>query len=503
MDFIINDKIERSAHGGYTVVLYLDRNATEFSKELSANQGSMQTTNNIKSYVKYRYPGKNVTTVKVVLGSLLVMSVAFNTDHKVHASSAASNSTEVNNDSVRHVVVSGDSLYKIATTYNTSIDKIKQANNLSSNTIYLDQILTIPSASDTPENVTTYTVQSGDSLSVIARDYNTTTDFIKQLNGLTSDIIYVSQTLKVPGTKENMPTSYVVLSGDTLSEIAKKHDISVEALKQTNNLTSDIIYIGQRLQITKNYQSPIQTDTYTVISGDSLSKIAKQFDVTVTDLRTANNLSSDIIYVGQKLIIRYDHTNTDKETNNQPPSEEDNILQNDLKTLGYLSDDSASSNSNSQQVEQALGTFQQDYGISTTGHFDNQTKREIERAMVKNQLVNEMFDYIGVPYQWGGTSPSGFDCSGFIYFMFNRSGVDMDRSTSHDLYQTGMSVNRNQLQPGDLVFFAVNQTGDISHVGFYTGENSFVSATSSKGIWEYGMDNAYWSQYYVGAKRVY
>ena len=79
----------------------------------------------------------------------------------------------------------------------------------------------------------------------------------------------------------------------------------------------------------------------------------------------------------------------------------------------------------------------------------------------------------------------------------------MNRTTSRDLYNIGTPVDTAHLQPGDLVFFAVNEPGVISHVGIYIGNNQFISATSSKGIWTYSLGNSFWSQYYVGAHRVY
>src|SRR5690606_39972673 len=94
-------------------------------------------------------------------------------------------------------------------------------------------------------------------------------------------------------------------------------------------------------------------------------------------------------------------------------------------------------------------------------------------------------------------------CALPISFMHARHGIDIPRNTSAGYFTMGTPVAKANLEPGDLVFFAVNNTGRISHVGFYVGNNNFISATSSKGINVVSMDNSYWSKYYVGAKRVY
>ena len=106
---------------------------------------------------------------------------------------------------------------------------------------------------------------------------------------------------------------------------------------------------------------------------------------------------------------------------------------------------------------------------------------------------------VGKPYAYGGNGPSAFDCSGLTTHAFRAAGISLPR-TSFGQYGMGSPVSRNAIQAGDLVFFDSNGPG-ASHVGVATGPSSFVSATS-RGVMETSIDSAYWSQHYVGARRV-
>lgn len=157
--------------------------------------------------------------------------------------------TPPNPDYIEYIVKLGDSLWFLANRYNTTVDAIKKLNGLSSNTIFAGQMLKIP-YNNANTSYFDYTVKSGDSLWLLANRYNTTVDAIKRINSLSSDTIYVGQMLKIPYSNDNTSYfNYTVVSGDSLWLLSRRFNTTVDNIKALNNLTSDNLYIGQVLKI--------------------------------------------------------------------------------------------------------------------------------------------------------------------------------------------------------------------------------------------------------------
>ncbi|SES90014.1 peptidoglycan endopeptidase LytE [Oceanobacillus limi] len=326
----------------------------------------------------------------------------------------------------------------------------------------------------------TYKVKSGDSLWVIAQKHNMTVSQLKSMNNLSSDIIFPNQTLETETksettkkttndakikteTTKSETSTYTVKSGDTLSGIASKYKISLSDLMKWNNMDSTLIYPGNKLVIRKSTNTEQKTNNstenkssnkttekvssttvYTVKSGDTLSRIASQHQVKVNQIKSWNNLKSDMIYIGQKLNI-----GGEPSPNN--------------------------SNSKDEKPAKAL-----DYDV--------------------DKLINTANNQLGAGYAWGGTTPSGFDCSGFIYYAYKQAGMDIMRHSSEGYYNRSYYIDTPKL--GDLVFFEGTYKAGISHVGIYIGNNEFIHA-SSNGVVISNLNNAYWKEHFEGFKRFY
>ena len=194
-----------------------------------------------------------------------------------------------------YVVKNGDSLWKIANMYGITVDELKKLNNLTSNNLSVGQVLEIPDTSFNNSDFETYTVKAGDSLWKIANMYGLTVAELKSLNGLSSDNLSIGQVLKVSDNLGDSGNVYTVKAGDSLWNIANRYGTTVDELKRLNNLTSNVLNIGQTLKV------PVSNNTYTVKAGDSLWNIANRYGTTVDELKRLNNLTSNVLMIGQVL----------------------------------------------------------------------------------------------------------------------------------------------------------------------------------------------------------
>jgi len=160
-------------------------------------------------------------------------------------------------------------------------------------------------------------------------------------------------------------------------------------------------------------------------------------------------------------------------------------------------------------TERALKKFQDDNGLKETGKLDNKTYEKISwkafsrtgiRSIKGGDIVKQASRYKGTPYVFGGTTPKGFDCSGYVQYVFKQKGAKLGRTADAQALE-GIFVTQRKLKPGDLVFFTTYEAG-ASHVGIYAGAGKFWNATSSRGVMLCDMQDSYWKSRYYGARRV-
>ncbi len=215
-----------------------------------------------------------------------------------------------------YFVEPGDSLYKIAQRFDTTIEKLREKNSLTTDELHIGQELLIPSedGSEIPgEPDQIYYVKPGDSLYKIAQRFDTTIEKLREKNSLTTDELYVGQELLIPSEdgsetpgRSDTDQVYYVKPGDSLYKIARRFDITIEKLRGRNNLTTDELYVGQTLLIPAPEipsGAPDIVLDYTVEQYDNLIRIARKFNISAHLIRLYNNLQTDRVSVGQELSI--------------------------------------------------------------------------------------------------------------------------------------------------------------------------------------------------------
>ena len=219
-----------------------------------------------------------------------------------------------------YTVKSGDTLYGISNQFGVSLTDILKLNDVNPNVLPIGYVLNIPNITGTnPDTVFNYTVKRGDTLYSIALKYNTTVNDIVNINNLKTTALTIGQILKIPetySTISNLPTftSYTIKKGDSLYNIAKNYNISVDEIMKDNGLTTNTLSVGQVLKIRTDdneimeclgagYNETSSNLTYTVKSKDNLYSIAKMFNTSVDTIKKKNNLTSNIIQIGQVLKI--------------------------------------------------------------------------------------------------------------------------------------------------------------------------------------------------------
>jgi cell wall-associated NlpC family hydrolase len=271
----------------------------------------------------------------------------------------------------------------------------------------------------------------------------------------------------VPSQTEALEV-YQVRQGDTLWSLAQRFGTTPERLAALNEITTEsILSIGQRLKVPASgsdaqrgaapgLAAPRRAPglaTYRVRAGDTLYAIARRHGTKPEHLAVLNGIAlNDTLRIGQS-----------------------------LKVPGAPA---ASVSSAADRV-------------APRPRLAAQPSRGERWAATVVALSTR---YVGVRYRWGGTTPAGFDCSGFMNYVFERTGVTLPRTT-YAMFDTGMPVAREQLQTGDIVFFETVAPGP-SHAGIYLGDGRFIHSSSGAGAVTISpLNHRYYAPRYLGARR--
>jgi len=405
-----------------------------------------------------------------------------------------------------YIVKKGDSLYKISKKLGVPIKDIKTKNNITSNRIKPGIKLQIPEqdkkqdvSSDTPhlqpmgvkpklimpetkdetsvnraEDITqSYKVKKGDTLLKIAKNNSVSVKNIKKLNNFKTSRIKPGQKLilrrekseeqskkhnaiisaahtKKEKTKEKTEY-YTVKKGDSLASISKKYSVSIEEIKENNNLRSVKLKPGQQLLV-----KSVGPKTYVVKKGDNLYRIARKFDIEVEELKNINGFETDALKPGQIIYL-------------EPEEEVDETTLPEAQIQKDIKETSAS--------------------------------EELIDMGMRDKLILFAKKLINIPYRFGGNNLFGIDCSGFVQKVYGMIGINLPRSARQQ-FQEGDPIDKAELSIGDLVFFRTYAPFP-SHVGIYLGDDLFIHASSVKK--RVSIDNLttpFYLKRFIGAKRV-
>ncbi|MCZ0717394.1 C40 family peptidase [Aerococcus kribbianus] len=496
-----------------------------------------------------------------------------------------------------------------------------------------------------------YTIQDGDTLSALSKEFNTTINEIAELNGIENpNLIITGKDLKLPGSEEVEFTSeagiYTVKAGDTLNKIAAAFDTTAQNIRDLNGINGDLILIGQKLRIEGQdeavvleeaseevveetpveesteeivaEEAPVEEEgqeaatTYVVKAGDTLSKIASEHGISVADLKAFNGISSDLILVGQELNLVGDssaqvvleevveeapveksvveETPVLEETVEEEPVVEEaqpvlrsaetvetaqlntaaeeeteaEVVEAEEEAQAELveAEDEAKAELEEAEAEaaaqaeaeaaaqaeaeaaaqaeaeaaaqaeaeaaaqaeaeaaaqaeaeaaaqaeaeaaaqaEAEAAAQAEAEAAAQAEAEAKAAQESQNVASSSSILGYAEQFIGTPYVWGGKTPSGFDCSGFVQYVYkNTRGVNVGGYTGAQQY-AGPQISVSQAQPGDLLFWG--GYGSPYHVAIYAGNGSFIHASQPGTPLGYSTISPYWQPSFAVSMAAY
>ena len=322
----------------------------------------------------------------------------------------------------------------------------------------------------------TYTVREGDTLYKIATSLGTTTAVLKKTNNLKDDMILVDQVLAVPTLQTQSVVEVVPVPQATTTE-------KTEALQPVAVVT-EAKPPEEPFEKEELPKQEEKVQTYNVREGDILNRIARSFNLDVRELKTANKLKNDIIIPGQILVIPSVHETTVVAETTSP------------SVSVQIPATSVTTPPEPAKVAVAANT-----SVSTTMF---EPLLDMDRLPSRERLVEAGFKMLGVRYRYGGTSEkTGLDCSALVRNLFAKIDLTLPRS-SREQYKAGEKVAREDLQKGDLVFFAASSNGKTpNHVGLYIGDGQFLhAARKAQKVIISDLNKSWYKLRYVGARRI-
>lgn len=351
-----------------------------------------------------------------------------------------------------------------------------------------------------------HTVVSGESIYSIAKKYDVSESDIYELNPKSKGaLLQLKTVLLIPNKKsksksnkevsssKNATETHIVESGESLYKIAKKYDISLEKLKELNpNIKPESIQIGDKIVVSAkkeketpkenkpketkivvaevanpvnptNMDSNLCTDelgnkVHTVTKGETLYRLSKKYKVSVKDLEEMNPEIIANLPIGYEVVIKKGDVELSKHQNE---------IVNSPKDVEELSP-------------------------------ENMSKAEF--------LIAKASQHIGTRYRGGGTTSAGFDCSGLMFSTFKHIDMTLPRSSSSMAVGAGYKIDRSQAQKGDLIFFTTNGRGSINHVGMITEINGdeikFIHSSVQAGVIISSTEEPYYKKRFIQINRV-
>ncbi len=282
--------------------------------------------------------------------------------------------------------------------------------------------------------------------------------------------------------------SHVVRTSDSLYSIARKYHVSVDELKNVNNLTGTHVDKGTRLIIPshadaklKKSANTVRQQSYTVVKGDTLPGIAKKTGLKLATLRKLNGLKGSKVKPGQVLAL-VDPAAVPESSPRMTRASRLQLVNKDLLNEQELTDTLAE-----------LSDIDSDRPVDLA--------KSLEASQAINSLKKSAYSFLGARYRFGGSSRNSLDCSSFVQQVFRDQKIDLPR-TAREQFYVGNEVVRGDLRKGDLVFFQTYARFP-SHVGIYLGNRKMIHASSrDHRVVISSMDTPYYLARYLGARRM-